>query len=54
MKCEKELDTRTMRPSVDTFYRYIPFFLNDIPNELCAKAGKPSYGDVSTLTHIAN
>ncbi|XP_055296529.1 NPC intracellular cholesterol transporter 1 homolog 1b [Sitodiplosis mosellana] len=31
------------RPSVETFEKYLPFFLQDIPDSFCAKAGKPAY-----------
>lgn len=34
------------RPNETTFYKYLPFFLNDIPDENCAKAGKAAYSNV--------
>lgn len=34
------------RPDEKTFNRYLSFFLSDLPNEDCAKAGRPSYGAV--------
>lgn len=32
-----------MRPAEDTFNKYVAFFLNDLPNEDCSKAGRASY-----------
>lgn len=36
----------TKRPTTETFGKYISFFLNDIPNSDCAKAGRPAYAPV--------
>lgn len=36
----------TKRPTPQTFGKYISFFLNDIPNNFCAKAGRPAYAQV--------
>ncbi|XP_076621985.1 NPC intracellular cholesterol transporter 1 homolog 1b [Colletes latitarsis] len=33
------------RPDVNSFRKYIPYFLEDIPNQDCAKSGRPSYLD---------
>ena len=33
------------RPDASSFRTYIPYFLQDIPDEACAKSGRPSYLD---------
>ncbi|XP_043263992.1 NPC intracellular cholesterol transporter 1 homolog 1b-like [Colletes gigas] len=33
------------RPDVNSFRKYLPYFLEDIPNQDCAKSGRPSYLD---------
>lgn len=30
-----------------SFRKYIPYFVNDVPDENCAKAGRAAYFDVS-------
>lgn len=46
--CKREfhIENGVKRPKADTFDRYIPVFLQDIPTENCAKAGKPAYSNV--------
>ena len=34
------------RPTVETYEKYLPFFLEDIPDPNCAKAGKAAYYNV--------
>ncbi|XP_053973229.1 NPC intracellular cholesterol transporter 1 homolog 1b-like [Hylaeus volcanicus] len=43
----KECDIRKTdsRPDANSFRKYIPYFLEDIPDENCAKSGRPSYLD---------
>ncbi|XP_018394267.1 PREDICTED: Niemann-Pick C1 protein-like [Cyphomyrmex costatus] len=39
------IDQDTSRPNETGFRKYIPYFVNDIPDEKCAKAGKALYFD---------
>lgn len=42
--CERHFDNETgIRPTEETFNKYIPFFLSDLPDENCAKAGRAAY-----------
>ncbi|CAG9135892.1 unnamed protein product [Plutella xylostella] len=41
--CEIPLDDSGLRPSTEAFQEYIPFFLQDIPDEICNKGGLASY-----------
>lgn len=41
--CEREFDETRIRPTVETFRKYIPYFLSDLPDENCAKAGRAAY-----------
>lgn len=43
MPCEREYDATGIRPTHETFRKYIPYFLSDIPDENCAKAGRAAY-----------
>lgn len=43
VKCEREFEENGIRPTVETFNKYIPFFLSDLPDENCAKAGRAAY-----------
>lgn len=36
-----------LRPELTSFRKYIPYFLNDVPDEFCAKGGRAAYHDVS-------
>lgn len=38
------------RPDEETFNNYLSFFLNDVPDVNCAKAGKAAYSSVSANT----
>ncbi|RVE48036.1 hypothetical protein evm_007348 [Chilo suppressalis] len=42
--CNIPLTGRELRPSPSDFKHYVPFFLQDNPNENCAKAGHAAYG----------
>lgn len=46
-KCKIPVDTNTSRPDEENFRKYIPYFIQDIPDEDCAKAGRAAYFDVS-------
>uniref|UniRef100_A0A182QGM2 SSD domain-containing protein n=1 Tax=Anopheles farauti TaxID=69004 RepID=A0A182QGM2_9DIPT len=41
--CPREYDETGIRPSVPQFERYLEFFLSDLPDENCAKAGRAAY-----------
>lgn len=44
LDCVIHTDNKTGRPVPVDFEKYIPFFLQDNPDESCAKAGHASYG----------
>ena len=48
------MDETRIRPTLETFSRYIPFFLSDLPNENCAKAGRAAYLDGMNYVADAN
>uniref|UniRef100_A0A8W7PKU5 SSD domain-containing protein n=1 Tax=Anopheles coluzzii TaxID=1518534 RepID=A0A8W7PKU5_ANOCL len=41
--CPEEYDETGIRPTVPQFERYLEFFLSDLPDENCAKAGRAAY-----------
>jgi Niemann-Pick C1 protein len=41
--CERNFEENGIRPTVETFNKFIPFFLSDLPDENCAKAGRAAY-----------
>ncbi|XP_047362414.1 NPC intracellular cholesterol transporter 1 homolog 1b-like [Vespa velutina] len=43
--CKIPTDNETSRPNETYFRKYISYFVSDIPDEDCAKAGRPSYRD---------
>lgn len=45
--CKIPIDRNTSRPDEENFRKYIPYFVQDVPDEVCAKAGRASYFDVS-------
>jgi hypothetical protein len=47
--CVIDVDNKTKRPIPVDFEKYIPFFLQDNPDESCAKAGHAAYGQVCTV-----
>lgn len=38
------------RPTVETYEKYLSFFLKDIPDVNCAKAGKAAYSNVGNVS----
>ncbi|KZC13635.1 Niemann-Pick C1 protein [Dufourea novaeangliae] len=38
-----KINTEHSRPDAKSFRKYIPYFLEDIPDPICAKAGRPAY-----------
>lgn len=46
--CPREfhIENGIKRPTKETFDKYLAFFLKDIPDESCAKAGKAAYSSV--------
>ncbi|KAH8387081.1 hypothetical protein KR093_004563 [Drosophila rubida] len=50
LPCEREFTEDGLRPSSATFDKYVPFFLSDLPDAECAKAGRPSYADAVIYT----
>ncbi|KAF7384137.1 hypothetical protein HZH66_012387 [Vespula vulgaris] len=43
--CKIPTNNETFRPNETYFRKYISYFVSDIPDEDCAKAGRPSYLD---------
>uniref|UniRef100_W8BF01 Niemann-Pick C1 protein n=1 Tax=Ceratitis capitata TaxID=7213 RepID=W8BF01_CERCA len=43
--CTREFTEDGLRPTPEIFRKYIPFFLSDLPDSECAKAGRASYAD---------
>ncbi|KFB38094.1 AGAP000579-PA-like protein [Anopheles sinensis] len=41
--CPREYDETGIRPTVGQFERFLEFFLSDLPDENCAKAGRAAY-----------
>ncbi|XP_034489627.1 NPC intracellular cholesterol transporter 1 homolog 1b [Drosophila innubila] len=50
LPCKRQFTEDGLRPSSDTFDKYVPFFLSDLPDAECAKAGRPSYADAVIYT----
>lgn len=45
-ECERKFEQTAIgvqRPTKETFEKLLPFFLQDLPNARCAKAGRPAY-----------
>lgn len=49
-ECVIHVDDKTKRPIPVDFEKYIPFFLQDNPDESCAKAGHAAYGQVCIIS----
>ncbi|XP_073833779.1 Niemann-Pick type C-1b [Musca autumnalis] len=51
--CPRSFMEDGLRPTDETFRQYIPYFLSDLPDAECAKAGRAAYADavVYTLDH---
>ncbi|XP_067640967.1 NPC intracellular cholesterol transporter 1 homolog 1b [Eurosta solidaginis] len=45
LPCHREFNEDGLRPTSETFKKYIKYFLFDLPNSECAKAGRASYAD---------
>ncbi|XP_055384891.1 NPC intracellular cholesterol transporter 1 homolog 1b isoform X2 [Condylostylus longicornis] len=43
--CEIKFSDDNVRPTEETFNKYLIFFLSDIPDAKCAKAGRAAYAD---------
>ncbi|ALC49360.1 Npc1b [Drosophila busckii] len=50
LPCVREFSEDGLRPSPETFDKYVPFYLSDLPDAECAKAGRPSYADAVVYT----
>lgn len=50
LPCERQFTDDGLRPNSETFDKYVPFFLSDLPDAECAKAGRPSYADAVIYT----
>ncbi|KAH8318213.1 hypothetical protein KR074_002432, partial [Drosophila pseudoananassae] len=50
LPCERGFTENGLRPDAETFSKYIPFFLFDLPDAECAKAGRASYADAVIYT----
>uniref|UniRef100_A0A182W4Q6 SSD domain-containing protein n=1 Tax=Anopheles minimus TaxID=112268 RepID=A0A182W4Q6_9DIPT len=52
--CPKVYDETGIRPTVAQFERYLEFFLSDLPDENCAKAGRAAYSRALNYVLDAN
>lgn len=43
-----------LRPDEGTFAKYLPYFLQDLPNPDCAKAGRPAYSSGIKYSTLPN
>ncbi|XP_038117109.1 NPC intracellular cholesterol transporter 1 homolog 1b [Culex quinquefasciatus] len=50
--CPKEFDDTGVRPTVAQFERYLEFFLSDLPDDRCAKAGRAAY--LTAMNYVAD
>lgn len=50
--CEKEFNENKLRPTVQTFRRFVNFFLSDLPDPNCQKAGRAAYS--AGLNYVAD
>ncbi|XP_011290675.2 NPC intracellular cholesterol transporter 1 homolog 1b [Musca domestica] len=48
--CPRSFMADGLRPTNETFRKYIPYFLSDLPDAECAKAGRASYADAVVYT----
>lgn len=44
--CVRNYTANGLRPTAETFDRYLTNFLSDLPHDQCAKAGRASYANV--------
>ncbi|XP_077302382.1 NPC intracellular cholesterol transporter 1 homolog 1b-like [Arctopsyche grandis] len=42
-ECKIDIDENGLRPTIDSFEQYLPYFLQDNPSPKCAKGGHASY-----------
>lgn len=49
--CPRTFTEDGMRPSEETFNKYVLFFLNDLPSEGCSKAGRAAYSQALSYIH---
>ncbi|KAK9512612.1 hypothetical protein O3M35_000999 [Rhynocoris fuscipes] len=61
VNCNITFNKDKTRPSTSSFYRFLPFFLQDNPDPTCAKGGHAAYGqgvnyivDVKGLPHVTD
>ncbi|KAK2576131.1 hypothetical protein KPH14_007462 [Odynerus spinipes] len=52
--CNIKINETNSRPDETHFRKYIPYFVSDIPDENCAKAGRPSYLDAINYYYDRN
>jgi Niemann-Pick C1 protein len=52
--CIREFQADRIRPTVDTYNKYLQFFLQDLPDENCAKAGQAAYAGAVNYLLDAN
>ena len=45
--CDIGYNAHNKRPDAVSFAKYLPFFLQDNPDEICSKAGHAAYGQVN-------
>uniref|UniRef100_A0A0K8UN34 Niemann-Pick C1 protein n=1 Tax=Bactrocera latifrons TaxID=174628 RepID=A0A0K8UN34_BACLA len=50
VSCTREFSEDGLRPTPETFQKYIPFFVSDLPDSECAKAGRASYANAIIYT----
>ncbi|XP_030379061.1 NPC intracellular cholesterol transporter 1 homolog 1b [Scaptodrosophila lebanonensis] len=50
LPCPREFTDDGLRPKPETFNRYVQFFLSDLPDAECAKAGRAAYADAVIYT----
>ncbi|KAL9886600.1 Niemann-Pick type C-1b [Glossina fuscipes fuscipes] len=48
--CPRQFEEDRLRPTSGTFRKYVSYFLTDLPNAQCAKAGGASYADAVIYT----
>ncbi|XP_037826454.1 NPC intracellular cholesterol transporter 1 homolog 1b [Lucilia sericata] len=48
--CKREFMEDGLRPTEHTFRKYLSYFLSDLPDNECAKAGRASYADAVIYT----
>lgn len=54
VECPKTFSEDGLRPSQETFDKYVIFFLSDFANEDCAKSGRASYSEALSYIYDDN